>query len=296
MLKRTLTGALVLGVVLGAYALDDRFMGGASPLLALIGSTLTLGALVELLRMGQCPRRQRHVGVVAGVVWLLALAFAGAAAGPWGDAWPAGVVGAAVQTGDLLAAAAGLAALYLAIQIRRGPDPGTGKLARSLWFAVPYTGGLACLVALLMSGRVEWVLGVVLVAKSSDIGAYFTGKTLGKRKLAPRVSPNKTVEGALGGMVLPALVAAWLLNGVRVGNAPDGSAITLAGGALGAAGHGLALGALTIVSDLSESLLKRSCEVKDSGHVFGESGGFLDLGDSLLLVGPFALAYTALLT
>ena len=55
------------------------------------------------------------------------------------------------------------------------------------------------------------------------------------------------------------------------------------------------LGAVTIVSDLGESLVKRSLGVKDSGHLFGESGGFLDLADSLLLVAPVSLAYIAFL-
>ena len=56
----------------------------------------------------------------------------------------------------------------------------------------------------------------------------------------------------------------------------------------------LVLAVVTVLSDLGESLLKRSCSVKDSGTLFGEAGGFLDLADSLLLVGPLALAYTSL--
>lgn len=293
MLKRTLIGASVLGAVLGAWAIDDRFFGGAAPTLGLIALVVTLGALVELLRIGSCPRRQRHVGVFAGLLWIGAMALAGAASGPFASEWSARAQGAAVRVGDLLAAASALAGLYLAIQLRRGPDPGTRKLARSLWFAVPYTCGLSALVALLVAGRVDFVLGVVLTCKSSDIGAYFTGKSIGRRKLSPKISPNKTVEGALGGLVLPAIVGAFLLHEVVLTVSPDGVATLLPGGRLGAAAHGLALGLLTIVSDLSESLLKRSCEVKDSGTVFGESGGFLDLADSLLLVAPIALAYTA---
>jgi phosphatidate cytidylyltransferase len=135
---------------------------------------------------------------------------------------------------------------------------------------------------------------VVLVTKSSDIGAYFAGRAFGRRKLAPRISPNKTVEGALGGVLLPAAVAAWLL--------PDLPLLPLVrpelvfpGGLLMAALHGAVIGVLAIVGDLAESLLNRSRSVKDSGRLLGEGGGLLDLTDSLLLVGPFALAYTAVL-
>jgi phosphatidate cytidylyltransferase len=293
LLKRTLIGAGVLGVVLGAWALDRRYFAGAAPTLGLIATVVTLGSLIELLRIGSCPRRQRHVGVVAGLLWIGAMAMAGAASGPLAADGSSRAQAALVRVGDLLAAGSALAGLYLAIQLRRGPDPGTRKLARSLWFAVPYACGLSALVALLVAGRVDYVLGVVLTCKSSDIGAYFTGKSIGRRKLAPRISPNKTVEGALGGLVLPAIVGAFLLHEVVLTVAPDGTPTLLPGGRLGAAAHGLVLGLLTIVSDLSESLLKRSCEVKDSGTVFGESGGFLDLADSLLLVAPIALAYTA---
>ncbi|MFT7462660.1 MAG: phosphatidate cytidylyltransferase, partial [Pseudohongiellaceae bacterium] len=139
-------------------------------------------------------------------------------------------------------------------------------------------------------------VGLVLVAKSSDIGAYFVGKTLGKHKMAPSISPNKTIEGMIGGLLLPALLATWLLTDVEVTlDLHGGQTVLLPGGALGAACHGLALGALTVFSDLGESLIKRSFAVKDSGHLFGDSGGFLDLADSLLLVAPVALAYTAFL-
>ncbi|HZL99518.1 MAG TPA: phosphatidate cytidylyltransferase, partial [Planctomycetota bacterium] len=124
----------------------------------------------------------------------------------------------------------------------------------------------------------------------SDIGAYFTGTWLGRRKLAPRISPGKTVAGAVGGVLLPAGVAVFALEGVPLGAA---TVATLPTRAPVLAAYGAVIGALAIVSDLSESLLKRSCGVKDSGRFFGSSGGFLDLIDSLLLVGACALAYTA---
>jgi phosphatidate cytidylyltransferase len=101
------------------------------------------------------------------------------------------------------------------------------------------------------------------------------------------------VEGAIGGVLLPALAAAWLLRSVPVGADPHSPLPLSLGTALL---YGMVIGVIAEISDLSESLLKRSRAVKDSSRVFGQAGGFLDLSDSLLLVGPCALAYTSLLT
>ncbi len=279
-LKRTLTGATVLIVVVTAYVVDRHavFEQGL-PAWCLSGLTVlvTLGALGELLRIGGAKPGRRKVGLAMGVLWLTLLILAGTRATP---GWTA--------VGDVLTAASGMTAVFLAIQVRHGPSPVSHRLAGSLWFQVPYVGGLACLILPLLGGRIDFVIGVVLVAKSSDVAAYFAGKFLGKHKLAPKVSPGKTIEGAVGGLIGPALVACWLLSGVELVDGrflPEAPLVALVG---------VVIAVLTIVSDLSESLLKRSRDVKDSGTLFGDSGGFLDLSDSLLLVGPFAVAYTAI--
>jgi phosphatidate cytidylyltransferase len=280
-LKRTLTGAAVLAVLLGAWFVDHSGAGGPAWAMAALGAIVTVGALDELLVMGGAKPGRRAFGRVLGVVWLALMLLP-----------PLAPNAATERIGDLLAAVSLVWAFYLAMQLRAGPGPVPNKLAGSLWFQIPYVGGVACLVSLLAAGALEYVIGVVLVAKSSDIGAYFAGKRFGKHRLSPRISPNKTWEGAIGGIVLPVLLAPFLLAGAEVhpvlspGHAiPDVAWI--------AALHGLVIAVLTIISDLSESLLKRSRAVKDSGTVFGQSGGFLDLVDSLLLVGPCALAYTA---
>jgi CDP-diglyceride synthetase len=230
------------------------------------------------------------VGNVVGAAWMAAMVLAGLAAAGALDhtSWSRG----SRAVGDVLTGASAVASLLLVSRIAQGPGRSVVRLARSLWFCVPYVLGLACLVSLLLAGRLELVVGVVLVAKSSDIGAYFAGKSFGKHKLAPSISPGKTVEGLVGGLLLPAVVGAFLLDGVVLGFSSTGP-VPLPGGVAGAAVHGLVIGGLSALSDLSESLLKRSCEVKDSGTLFGESGGFLDLADSLLLVAPLVLAYTA---
>jgi CDP-diglyceride synthetase len=294
LLRRVLTGASLLGITLGAWWVDASRPSSPAWALAGLGVILTLGALYELLVMGGASAPQRNVGMVAGVVWLVVMMLAGlspaTAQDLFGttDGWPAALRG----VGDVLTAASAVAGLYLASRLRQGPQRSVVKLSKSLWFCVPYAAGLSCLLSLLLGGRLELVIGVVLVAKSSDIGAYFVGKSLGKRKLAPAISPGKTVEGLIGGLVLPTVVAAFLLDGVVLGDS-GGVPVLVPGGMAGAALHGLAIAALTVVSDLSESLVKRSCDIKDSGKLFGESGGFLDLADSLLLVAPLMLAYTA---
>lgn len=122
----------------------------------------------------------------------------------------------------------------------------------------------------------RWLLAALALVWAADTGAYFAGRHLGRRKLAPTISPNKTVEGALGGIAGAVLVA-------------------LAFGALAGAGvaqwPGLALVALvaalaSIVGDLVESLLKRQAGVKDSGDLIPGHGGVLDRIDGVLAALP----------
>lgn len=118
------------------------------------------------------------------------------------------------------------------------------------------------------------VVYIVLVCKSGDIGAYLVGSTLGKHKLIKHISPGKTVEGAVGSMVL-AVVTAVLLRGPMLDP-------VLVLGLTGALGLGIMLNITTQAGDLIESLLKRRCGVKDSGSLLPAHGGVLDMVDSLL--------------
>ncbi len=284
MLKRILTGIVVTGVLLAAWYADQRSSGRPAWFCAALGTLVFFGALDELQVMGAARGGRRRLGRLLGMLWIAILALP--ALRPDEQL--------AVLWGDVLIGASIMASVFVALQLPAGPGPATHRLAGSLWFQLPYVGGLACLVALLLAGALHWAVAVVLVAKSSDIGAYFAGHAVGRHKLAPRISPNKTVEGAVGGVLVPALVAMWLLNGLQLSPVAR-PGLVLPGGLLSAALHGAVIGVLAIVSDLSESLLKRARSVKDSGHLLGQGGGLLDLVDSLLLVGPFALAYTAIL-
>jgi phosphatidate cytidylyltransferase len=126
------------------------------------------------------------------------------------------------------------------------------------------------------------VLAPLLWVWATDIGAYCIGRTWGKRKLLARVSPGKTVAGAVGGCAAAAIVGALLA--VR-GPAPLPE---VAGGAAIGALLGAAAGVLAQVGDLAESLLKRAFGVKDSSRAIPGHGGVLDRFDSLLFTAPAA--------
>lgn len=121
----------------------------------------------------------------------------------------------------------------------------------------------------------RWVILLTLVIIASDAGAYYTGSNFGRRKLCPAISPNKTVEGLLGGLALAVVVAAVA--------AP---LLLPATGLLPAAAIGLFLAGIGAAGDLVESVLKRTMGVKDSGTLLPGHGGILDRADSLLLAAP----------
>lgn len=119
---------------------------------------------------------------------------------------------------------------------------------------------------------------------TADSMAYYIGTYIGKNKLFPAVSPNKTIEGAFGSIV-GGVLGAVIINVVF--NIPD---LTLAGSAV----IGAILGMATLTGDLIESMFKRDADVKDSGNVIPGHGGILDKIDGLLVAGPalyFILRY-----
>ncbi len=123
-----------------------------------------------------------------------------------------------------------------------------------------------------------WILFLLAVIWASDTLAFVGGKLFGKHSLAPAISPKKTVEGALGGL-LGAAVAGFLFNRF----APMGM------GLKGVLILSLSIGFIAMIGDLAESLLKRSAGVKDSGTIIPGHGGILDRIDSILF--PVPLLY-----
>lgn len=139
---------------------------------------------------------------------------------------------------------------------------------------VGFFSGHLVLIHLLPEGN-YWLVILVAITAGSDSGAYYCGRRWGKRKLCRHVSPNKTVEGALGGLacgIIIALVFALiLLEGVNwLALLPTALIVTGAG----------------IIGDLTESMVKRGTGTKDSGKILLGHGGILDRIDSLLLAAP----------
>jgi CDP-diglyceride synthetase len=130
-----------------------------------------------------------------------------------------------------------------------------------------------------------WIYMALIPTWAADIAAYVVGSLIGRRKLAPRISPGKTWEGTLAGFAAAA-IAVWFV-GTQVFSPsllPTGILVPLA----------LAIGPAGLLGDLLESALKRAAGVKDSGTIFPGHGGVLDRVDSLLLVAPVvALALNA---
>ena len=120
---------------------------------------------------------------------------------------------------------------------------------------------------------------LILVTKMGDVGAYFIGSYFGKHNLIPRISPHKTIEGTVGGLVFS--VASAVASKVYLPNFSYSHLFSL----------GILLGILAQVGDLAESLLKRDCGVKDSGASLSGFGGMLDLMDSLLFTVPIFYFY-----
>jgi phosphatidate cytidylyltransferase len=165
--------------------------------------------------------------------------------------------------------------------------PGASMRLAATGFGIFYIGGLIVALPLLHRelehGRL-WVAIALAVTFASDTGAYFVGRALGRHKLAPAVSPGKTVEGAVGG-----LVAA--LGFLVVARATFFPALTWRDCAL----VGLAAGVVGPIGDLTESLIKRSAGAKDSGHLIPGHGGMLDRIDAVLFVGACVYLHVRLL-
>ena len=193
--------------------------------------------------------------------------------------------------------------LALSIWMRGISGKPLGAVA-STAFGIAYTGGMltfgygiwnhdyASAPASVVAGGKTYGIGAggillllpVLVTWASDIGAYTVGRTMGRHKLIPSISPAKTVEGAIGGLVASMLVAAVYTRYVLHPTAHLG----FRAAPFGALAFGALVSVAAQIGDLTESLLKREAGVKDSSHLLPGHGGVLDRVDSLLFVLPTA--------
>ncbi len=190
----------------------------------------------------------------------------------------------------LLAIAAGVLIAFVGEMLRFKLPGGHLINLTGAVFAIVYVGLLGSfLVMLRIAYGVPALVSMIIVAKLCDVGAYTVGRLIGRHKMAPSLSPGKTIEGAVGGIAF-AIFGAWLSVAVLFPLATGSPSQTTWGGVVI---YGLAVGLAGMLGDLAESLIKRDVMRKDSGTNVPGFGGFLDIYDSLLLAAPVAFGLWA---
>ncbi len=264
-MKRVLSAAAFLPVF---WFIVKKLHPGVYEILIAAGALL---ALRELYRLASARGQRCHrlLGAVMALLILASFAFAavdiryalafGLLALPLASLWRGGEWGPALAdtgTSFFVATFVGVLFGYL-IDLRTMNDLPKGEETGS-----------------------DLVFLLFFVVWGSDTAAYYVGTAFGRRPLAPRVSPKKTVEGAVGG-VLGALVAAFVARAWFMHRLGVADCLFL----------GLALGTIGILGDLVESMLKRGAGLKDSASLVPGHGGILDRMDSLLYAGPVLYYY-----
>ena len=196
------------------------------------------------------------------------------------------LIDAPVPLAQMLPPLLGVSLLWLAVTLMaRGVHgaPLVHGVAAGMLAPVYIGMPLGALVAIHQLAGREGVLTLVATVAASDTFQFYSGRTFGKRPLAPTISPKKTIEGAIGGFVLAPLalvaIARWSLPALHPA-------------AVWAAGLGIVLAG--IAGDLFESALKRAAGVKDSGTLIPGHGGVLDRIDALLFCAPLFYLLLAL--
>jgi phosphatidate cytidylyltransferase len=274
-------GAVLIALTIGVLVVD-QWAAPWCPFLFLLVMTLAALACFELrglLDVASRPPSWLCFASVLGMVavnWVRPLAEElGRSPDPW--PWITGLL-----AGILLAAFLWEMAAF------KNPEGSVQRIAVAMWMA-GYLGLLPCFLIQLRwrpASTSGGDLGIVALAlaifvpKCADTGAYFTGRLIGKHRLAPILSPKKTWEGAGGGLV--AAVAAAI--GIDRFN-------PVLGGIGAEVGFGLTVGIASMFGDLAESLIKRDSGRKDASQVVPGFGGVLDILDSIIFAAPVAYCW-----
>lgn len=241
---------------------------GGIALMVLV-ATLTLREFYQMVaRMGHAPFAR--TGLIFGAAITLAPVLAGS-------------VHPLLAAENLLA----VAAVVFAVRIvgERGPENRVESLGWTLFgliyvpFMLQFLVRILLIDAPLAHSGLALALWLIAVSKFCDVGALLSGMAFGKHKMAPVISPKKTWEGAIGGLLTSAALGAGI---VAIWPAWFPASFN----PLVAAGVALPIAAFGIVSDLVESVIKRRADTKDSGATIPGIGGMFDLSDSLILTAP----------
>ncbi|MDA0352099.1 MAG: CDP-archaeol synthase [Chloroflexi bacterium] len=250
--QRLIVAAIGLPLLAGLLAVPE-------PLFSAVIEAILAVATFELVRSAQPETNDLTIPVSAAAATALLVALVRAGFGP--EVW----------------ALLPLTAIALALLIRGG-NPFSDSMAGWWIGSVLYVGILGSHFVLLrdLPDGQRWLVVMLATVFSTDTGAYAVGRTFGRHKMAPTVSPKKTWEGAAGGFACGALAA--VIAPIALDLDAPSSAIVL-----------LALGVPVIaeIGDLVESALKRRLGVKDVSHLLPGHGGFLDRLDSLLFAAPW---------
>lgn len=260
-----------------------------APIVAVMAVIIVLATyeMGRLLKMARCEPATHWAAFVNAGLMIIPWVQLQHIIGPAERVVPLGALNHSMTALWLVGAVVGTA---LALLIRRQTHRFTVSFAATL-LMIGYLGLLSSFVIRIRClypgpAGAALVLYCVLAIKSADIGAYFTGRFLGRHALAEWLSPNKTVEGLVGGVLMAAAVAAvgvqvWNMKGeALLGTHPLSVTQALIFGALMTfTGH---------LGDLTESAFKRDVELKHSSGVMSSFGGLLDLTDSLLFALPAA--------
>jgi phosphatidate cytidylyltransferase len=299
MLAARLATGVVLVAIFVAVILADEWLAPWYPFWMIL-STLVMGMtaleVVGLLNLTSAKPSGNTVfgGVMALVVanWAphLAAAWHASATGIPASQLTLGTGPALVFAWPMWTFVAIVMFTFIAQSAQFDKPGGTMATIAGTVLAVSYVGLLGSFIIQLrwLEGHHEGLLALaalVATAKGSDIGAYTLGRIAGRHKLWPRLSPNKTIEGAAGGLILG---VAGALAVVAIGRLGFGLATF---GWLETVGYGLVVGSAAQLGDLMESMIKRDCARKDASDTLPGFGGVLDVMDSLLFAGPVAFGY-----
>ena len=292
---RLAVSCLLIPALIGLFALDVK-LGDRAPLFLLFCLLLALRGTWELVELLRVRTLRPNFMLVVPLVVTIVLA-------PWSLRFSADIyLHERLSFAESLASicftfTCGVLLLFLFEALRfEAPGISVENLGAHL-LVITYTGLLLAVTAQLRWVRAPgigdeppgpagyYALGALIVAvKCGDIGAYTFGRLFGKRKMSPKLSPGKTWMGAVGALLFATLAAWFWLSTMAV---PLGyGRVPRIGWCLS---FGLAMGAVGLIGDLCESLIKRDTGHKDAAALFPGFGGLLDMLDSILYAGPIAV-------
>lgn len=277
MRTRIMSGAVIVAALLGAVWFSSWIWAGVVLVVSILANQ-ELQALFEAKGYRHAYRLSTLFGAgIIAAAFVLVRPFDTTDPVLWRE-----VIHPRLMAGEVLVLALAVISAFVIFLFSYQPRATIGDISTTI-LGIIYLGWLPSFILLirfLPAGR-QWALWVLLTIAMSDIAAYFCGRLFGKTPFFPAISPKKTLEGAVGGLLVTVGFSSVIAHLVEV-DWYHGAVL------------GLILGLGGQLGDLAESLLKRDAGKKDSGEVIPGHGGFLDRIDSYLFTGVLAYHYLVL--